>query len=197
MLLARQSCWNRLWVVQEIMCSRVLHFLCGRLLVDSEDLKLLIDWFEFVMLDRSTVEGRSQERSGAGSETCQLMITLVAHKRSFPKDKRTLRYAIETFGHLQCQDVRDKIYSLLTLIQESQRIKVDYSIDRQRLFFDLLSRLRSYECNLETRPRLDIALLLRELLCLDNGGVSDKILWDVSPDLGDAQPLVIQSELDV
>jgi hypothetical protein len=93
---------------------------------------------------------------------------------------------IWTFGGLQCEDRRDKIFGLLGLVAEQKRIAVDYSISRRDLFFEVMSKIITDEPKMRRIRHANVfskfAFGLRRLLELHDGAVSDKDLWDLLPE---------------
>lgn len=114
--------WGRLWIIQEVLMANELRLCLGPELVSWET---FLEWVEYKPLE--TQRGWHFDipfdsllelfKMGGGS-----MVSVIRHSRDF-----------------QCQDVRDKVYGLLGLIQiPAHRLpKVDYSRTAQELYFDL------------------------------------------------------------
>jgi hypothetical protein len=60
--------------------------------------------------------------------------------------QRRMTTTLSDFEYSQSTDVRDKVFALLSLLQENFRIPVDYDIPPQRLFFDTLRKAAENEC---------------------------------------------------
>lgn len=81
---------------------------------------------------------------------------LIKEKASFEGANRRLSYMLETFAGLQCEDVRDKVYGLLSLVRSSAAIPVDYSKTSADVFFNAIQRIVKDESFMEIESHFDV-----------------------------------------
>ena len=93
-------------------------------------------------------------------------LSLIQEKASFKGTDRRLSYMLETFVRLRCEDIRDKVYSLLSLVQKSGVIPVDYSKTSAEVFFNAIQKIAEDESFISFRSHLDIAQHLRDRMIL-------------------------------
>lgn len=143
-LFCQRPYWRRVWIVQEVVLARKAVVLCGsdeRVVVDWEDVRDALQLFEWMILysnndlrykrlyellgeiipsvvhlEEATNAYRLSQRKGL--DGMRLMEVLLFTDFSDAEDKA-----------IQATDPRDRIYGLLGLIRESDRVKipVDYS----------------------------------------------------------------------
>lgn len=161
--LGRRSYFSRLWVVQELMFSQEVHFICGLLIMDWDTVSFM----------------------AAGRRLPEAMQDMFRLKPRVQRGDTSLSEIIGTFGGLRCEDLRDKIFGLLGLVAEPKRFAVDYFISSRDLFFEVVSKIFTDEPKMRNmRYAHDLSRFtfgLRRLLELHNGAVSDQELWDVIP----------------
>ncbi|KAJ4986802.1 het domain protein [Stagonosporopsis vannaccii] len=118
--LLRNQYFNRLWIIQEIFLSPQARVLCGNVWLQVESLVaalrgiegkelLPLDFIDFVLVD-----------------------TWYWNLGLMPLETCLGRYATH-----ECQDPRDKVYGLLSLIDKQQRIAVDYNKSTEEVFLDV------------------------------------------------------------
>ena len=121
--IANNSYFTRLWVVQEIILSNQKMVLCSH----PSGGAAWIKW-----LDLAAVAG--------------IIINVEYHVPSLSaryliKDHlrdiwMPLFHAVRLFSQSHCQDPRDKVYGLLGLVKEEQRLTIDYGKPLQNVFLD-------------------------------------------------------------
>ena len=114
--------FTRLWVVQEIILSTRKMILC------SHPTAGLV-WINWGLLTR---KARLLPRQVVSTAAKYLLGDHVQ------ETQMTLSYAIKTFEESRCQDPRDKVYGLMGLVKESQRIQIDYGESLEELLLDLI-----------------------------------------------------------
>lgn len=117
--------FKRLWVIQEIILSPKQRILCGIDWIDADHLADCID----ILLD---YQGTNQDiRFGKG-------LTLYLLRSSYQAEDFTLRHVVMNFGPQQCEDPRDKVYGLMSIVRPNERIVIDYSKSVEEVFADLV-----------------------------------------------------------
>ena len=134
--LFRNDYFNRLWVVQEIFLSSHKRVLCGSI------------WFELDDLV-STLQRKDTSRLPPVEF---LNFMLLGHEENMSEIERgqeSLWYCISRFSAHKCEDPRDKVYGLMGLVRESDRLEVDYSKSIEDVFGQAVLSLRSRRFNNE------------------------------------------------
>jgi hypothetical protein len=162
--------WSRLWIMQEIMLSKTIvllcevPMLCEILSISWESLAGIFDNCRDVAVPAGAkLAFRIEDVPGS-------LRHLLVQKTWGGGDlgNRPLKYAIEAFGHLECQDVRDKIFGLLSLVHKDMRIVVDYSMNTVDLFFEVLEAVVADEGLINYGYHQGFAVMLRGVLNLDD-----------------------------
>jgi hypothetical protein len=99
--------WCRTWIVQEIMFARYIRIFCGSIILSWDELKRFCLW-----------------------RGCKLHIPQQVNwlaKNAFSDKTFDYSELLSIFSESVCSDPRDKIYGLLGLVHQQQRIEVDYS----------------------------------------------------------------------
>jgi hypothetical protein len=157
--------WKRLWILQEILMGRNILVLCGR---------KSFTWKRLEMMFRSGREAFWRPFWKTGGQEHQAALSLIEEKVSFETVSRTLSYMVETFAGLQCGDVRDKVYGLLSLVRSSRVLPVDYSQTPTAVFYNNVKTIVTDEEDLGTEETFDVGRTLRNKMNLSH--ISD---WEI------------------
>jgi len=169
--------WGRLWILQEILMAQNILVLCGNKSFSWKKLESL-----FI-----------PRMSDAGVWTYPVRIhdialSLIKEKASFEGADQRLSYVLETFARLRCEDIRDKVYGLLSLVRNSGAIPVDYSKTSTEVFFNAIQRIAEDESFIGFGSHFDVARDLRDRMMLVNVSDSD-IFNKVEKELGKRQKI--------
>jgi hypothetical protein len=135
--LFRRPYWDRLWILQEVLFGQHILVLCGDKRCSWKELKdLFIPQHEVADWEYPV-------------HVSEVVLSLIKEKASFQGADRRLSYMIETFAGLQCEDVRDKVYGLLSLVRSSGVVPVDYSQTPADVFFNALRKIVQDESFME------------------------------------------------
>lgn len=118
--LCRNIYFTRLWVVQEILLSPHKRVLCGDTWLDLDDL------FRTIHTNKS--------RSVLDLQLIESRYTSTAHKRGH----ETLRYCLKRISDYNCEDPRDKVYGLMSLVRERDRLEIDYNKSTEEVFLQVV-----------------------------------------------------------
>jgi hypothetical protein len=124
--------WSRVWIIQEVLLARHATVLCGA--------KSCYWWELSASLEASHVDSailQSWNKHLLGSDASPLLESWVKRAES-PKDD--LLKLMMKYMYSGCTNPRDKIYALLSLVPESQVLRVDYSTSLARVFCDAFER---------------------------------------------------------
>ena len=136
--IARRTYWTRLWIKQEVVLAKEVWFLCGEHSTNWKDLQFAIS----LSTGSARTAPRRSRGSGCGTQwpvsgfgtqsstdAGAQAVTALLHSRSITLTKASLSELVARFRHAGCQDGRDRIYGLLSLVDEetSRAIEVDYT----------------------------------------------------------------------
>ncbi|KAH7091335.1 heterokaryon incompatibility protein-domain-containing protein [Paraphoma chrysanthemicola] len=80
-----------------------------------------------------------------GSSTCQSVPTMQTIKALTLGEKHNaISDAVAQYQNSQCSDPRDKVYATLGMVPDGGSFPIDYSIDLEHLFYQIMTA--SYEC---------------------------------------------------
>ena len=127
--LLRDYYWTRLWVVQEVLLARAVQIYCHGMRG-----VLKIPWNEV----HAVATGCSLWlRQHGGSKE---VLALIANQGM--NHYQGLRLTIARFSGYNCEDPRDKVYGLLGIVKEKERLEPDYNKPVQEVFLDVARALR-------------------------------------------------------
>jgi hypothetical protein len=120
--LFRNRYFTRLWVVQEILLSPHKRILCDDVWLGFDDLV------------------RAMEYSSASRFPPLEFVNLQYYENtSHGKGNETLKDCIRRFSGYDCEDPRDKVYGILSLVRENDRLEVDYSKSTEEVFLQVVT----------------------------------------------------------
>ena len=171
--LFRRPYWDRLWILQELLMGQNILVLCGNKRFSWKRLEALF-----------IPQGNGAECYWTYPvQINQTVLTLIEEKASFAGANQRLSYILETFAGLQCEDVRDKVYGLLSLVRSSGVIPVDYSKLPADVFFNAIRRIVKDESFMDFDSHFDVGRHLRDKMILRD--ISDlDIAISVGKELG-------------
>ena len=115
--------FTRLWVVQEVLLSTRRKVLCSHPIAGP----VWINW------DELWVRAKSHPQEISSKAATYL---LDYHDQ---EHQMHLSYAIKTFNQSLCQDPRDKVYGLMGLVKEEQRLQIDYGKPLEELLLGIMT----------------------------------------------------------
>jgi ankyrin repeat protein len=152
--LFRRPYWDRLWIIQEVLMGRTARILCGDRNFSWERLQLLF------------VPNRHKESFWTPPvDINATVLSLITEKKEFKKQR--LSFIIHTFAESRCEDSRDKVYGLLSLVRDSGVIPVDYSKKPVDVFFDTIQRVVQDEEVIDFNSHVDVGRYLRDMMALE------------------------------
>jgi len=136
-----QPFWSRLWVVQEILLARSALICYGRHIFRWEEL-YKYDTIHSVMSLAKATKYSSRRDTMKWMVIGKLMDGRnPSRHRQSQRSKMDLAAALSSFNSMECEDARDKVYGLLSLIHKKDRVTVDYSRPSALVFWDLVAIL--------------------------------------------------------
>ena len=119
---SKQEYFTRLWIVQEVVLSTRRKVLCSHPTAGP----VWINW------DQLWVEAKNSSHWEFPTAARYL---LDDHSQ---ETQMTLIYAIKAFSQSHCQNPHDKVYGLMGLVKEDQRLTIDYAKSLEELLLDLM-----------------------------------------------------------
>ncbi|KAI4185375.1 MAG: hypothetical protein L6R41_004177 [Letrouitia leprolyta] len=127
--LSRREYWQRAWIRQELLLAKTINIYCGT---------SSISWAEFgvhgLVANFQDVEDIPESRHVGDF--------YFYRQRMNPSRPKTLETLLNRYGMAKCSDLRDRVFSLLSLSSDCigrEKELVDYSIERKLLFYALLA----------------------------------------------------------
>ena len=151
--------WSRLWIIQEVLMSRAVLVMCGNQYFGMENLARM-----YVPDADDYLEGSPDEFYPV--EINDTVDSLIRETSSGVFEKQKLSCILWSFAKLQCEDPRDKVYGLLSLVRGPEMIAVDYSKTPTEVFFDTIQRIVHDETLMAFDSHVDLAKYLRDSMSL-------------------------------
>ena len=122
----QRSYWTRLWIKQEVILAKDVWFFCGDRVTNWKDMQFGISLASGS--SRKPLRQRNSVERNQASETGRQNVNSLLQSRSNTWTKASLSQLVAKFRNAGCQDGRDRIYGLLSLVDDetSNAIKVDY-----------------------------------------------------------------------
>jgi hypothetical protein len=142
--------WQRIWIVQEVRYAQKHFVLCGEKVIDFADLNVLVTNMKY---------RREQGRrigSDATAELPKWRFPPYSHAYSvlnppMALTEFSLSNVISTYRQSLCTDVRDRVYEVMSLVNERVTIPVDYGKSAFELYFITLAKIIQTEWGHENK----------------------------------------------
>ncbi|KAG4025422.1 hypothetical protein MFRU_058g00070 [Monilinia fructicola] len=157
--LFQRDYWSRLWILQEILIGKNILVLCGNKSISWRGLVTLFLPPRYENGDRPWKPPVSID---------SLALSLILEKTSPSNGDQRLSYMLDTFAGLQCEDSRDKVYGLLSLVRSSGTIPVDYSKSPKVVLFTAIEAIIEDESFMEMESHCNIGMRLRDRMMLED-----------------------------
>lgn len=151
--------WQRIWIVQEVRFAKSHLIMCGRRTASSSDLNHFITQ----MKERVAETAQSKYWSPYPYAVLNPPSTLTEF---------SLSNVIRTYRNSKCSDLRDRVYGIMSLVNERTTIPIDYSKSTFELFFVTLGKVIQTEWGHETKDAKEFPDQLRKALGLDDTAVN-------------------------
>ena len=125
---AVNSYWGRAWIIQEVELAKRAFILVGNLLCSSDDL-----WRQYWY---------AGQNNALSSYTMRRAMLNHANVGAMPE----LLDLLIRFGLAGCTNKRDRVYSMLGLAKEGDRLEVNYQLQDARIAYDTLAACGSPYC---------------------------------------------------
>jgi hypothetical protein len=151
--------WSRIWIIQEVLMSRTVTVMCGNQSFGLWQLaRMYVPYSDDLLND-----GPDDFYPVESNDTVD---SLIRETSSGVFGKQKLSFILWSFAKLQCEDPRDKVYGLLSLVEGPEVISVDYSKTPIEVFFDTIQRIVQDETLMAFDSHVDLAKYLRDSMGL-------------------------------
>lgn len=118
--------WNRVWVIQEILLARYVTVRC-----------------DFMEIELSDLEHRIKDYAGDQPRLLRSpILELIQMRRTTVFSPQSLMTLVSRFRHHKSSVVHDKVYALLGVAPEEDRVfTVDYDISLESLFIQVIGHI--------------------------------------------------------
>jgi hypothetical protein len=149
--LANRPYWRRFWVIQEFLLGRQVYLFCGSSCIDWMDFKDLLgiqtgtgDYLQ-ADFDHSICE--------SGTWAAWPLIK-GRHPDKHPEFQQSLYQLLTNHGKSDCKDPRDRIFALLGLVTQDERVWLDkffpdYTMEEDDVFIVALAHIRQLNFEVE------------------------------------------------
>lgn len=155
--------WTRLWVVQEFVLAKTLTILCDAAQIDGE---LFVTVFT------------SEAAYSSGPASLYYLTSQRSHRGM---QKRSLYDTLDHHSHKNCADPRDKVFAIKSIIDNPDKINIDYSKDVQQIWVDTTASLL-IEGGRCLGSILSCACILGQEMELFRTSINPDQLWSDLPD---------------
>lgn len=127
--------FRRLWIVQELILARTITILCGSLHAPWANIET---WADIPVA--AELPGSFGGRSDINIQRNEMLREAVRYRRDGSWRRQRLSDFIHYFCQQQCKDPRDKVYGLLGLLSDEERMSIEPDYDRslKQLFVDTI-----------------------------------------------------------
>jgi ribosomal protein S27AE len=142
-LLCDNAYWKRAWVVQEVLHARRLIFFIQGVRMRGQRIRTMLNWVP---------EPEAQE-------LLHLLENVRARRSSSVRSSRLITN-IELFRHKNCENIRDRVYSLLSISCDGSQLPVDYDCSLAELALSVIRINKDGVC-------FEGVLLALQAICLE------------------------------
>lgn len=160
-ILFRNPYFTRLWVIQEIFLSSRKRVLCGNVWLELDDLV-------------GTLEGSNNSQL----PPMEFLNFMLLGMSKIERGQEPLWNCISKFSDYKCEDPRDRVYGLLGLVREDDRLEVDYSKSTEDVFLQVVMFIGSR--GLLEHDRLFMLLLSESMELHEYRDVHKELLKELS-----------------
>ena len=136
--------WSRFWVVQEFLRACEIHYYCSDHITDSEHLydMLTFETGSYGMSAVTNLDNTARQYAAAS-------LILARNVDMFPAQRSSLYSLLMRHRRAQCQDRRDRVFALLSLLEAEEhtllsRFLPNYALDADQVVVVALAHLTKY-----------------------------------------------------
>ena len=145
--LRSRSFWSRLWVIQETLLPRRLLIMFGGAVISWEAIAAVVTWRHEVVSPRGMFSKFS---------------VIYKWRHQGTRRKMYIEEAIEDFADFECEDFRDKVFGLLSLMRGGESFPINYADSGRAILFKALQHFQEISIQEKFVDRLVSALRFKE-----------------------------------
>lgn len=144
--LTNRPYWSRFWVIQEFLLGRRLRVHCGNTSMDWDDFRDLV--YREEDLDYVSLSNENPPTLPPNASAAVPLLTGRSFNR-LPEYPQPLYTLLVQHRHSKCQDSRDRVFALLGLVSEDERLFLgrvfpDYTLSERHVLIVTLAHLTQY-----------------------------------------------------
>ncbi|TLD38148.1 hypothetical protein E2P81_ATG03823 [Venturia nashicola] len=159
--------WQRIWIVQEVRFAQAHFIMCGRQTTTSTNLNTFI-----TQMKKSIDLIFRRNPNSTIKENLWFPYPYAVLNPPVALTEFSLSNVVRTYRGSQCTDIRDRVYGIMSLVNERTRIPVDYSKSTFELFFMTLGKVIQTEWGHESKDAKEFPDELKKALGLDDTAVN-------------------------
>lgn len=140
--LCNRNYWRRIWIVQEVMLAKKATIFCGSMHVNWYKLEGLINDLHRIF-EMGLAHTRSAYLRCARGVLSSPAIVIAKAISTRSERKPSLVTLLEVYRHHEATDIRDKIYALHGLAEDTENLPIDYRTSPKELLSTLLRHATS------------------------------------------------------
>ncbi|KAK7916884.1 hypothetical protein PG985_010492 [Apiospora marii] len=144
--LTNRPYWSRFWVIQEFLLGRSLSVHCGNTSMDWDDFRDLV--YREEDLDYLALSNENPPTLPPNASAAVPLLMGRSFNR-LPEYPQALHVLLVQHRHSQCKDSRDRVFALLGLVSEDERLFLgrvfpDYTLSERHVLIITLAHLTQY-----------------------------------------------------
>lgn len=163
--LFQREYWSRMWIIQEVMLAHRLEILCGTKTLSESRLRRFIKHRREMCNPQNRYSFVPGHEEITSSPAWPIATMRSALKKSH--EGTGFQRLLQTYGHHECEDIRDKVYALAGVWTYKSSLDIDYRKSAKEILLDVFylecARM-SWEGNWNRRSLLMIKFLLEKAL---------------------------------
>ena len=135
--LCNRNYWRRIWIVQEVMLAKKATLFCGSMHASWNQFEGLITDLHRIF-EMGLAHTRSAYLRCAHGVLSSPAIVIAKAMSTRTERKQSLVTLLEVYRHHEATDIRDKVYALHGLAEDTENLPIDYRTSPKELFSNVL-----------------------------------------------------------
>ncbi|ORY18343.1 heterokaryon incompatibility protein-domain-containing protein [Clohesyomyces aquaticus] len=132
--LCERQYWRRMWIIQEVILAKEAVIHCG-----SKEIEWCKFWQTFQDLQTISEHGRAIHNPSVQAILDSPAVDIVKMRASWEEGHIPLSVLLQTCGHHESTDIRDKVYALLGIANDGFDVEIDYQKSAKEILLDVFS----------------------------------------------------------
>ena len=192
--LFQREYWSRMWIIQEVMLAHRLEIFCGTKILSEHRLRQFIKNRGEMCNPKNPYSFVPTHKEITSSPAWHIATMRSALEK--PHEGTGFQRLLQTYGHHECEDIRDKVYALAGVWTYKSSLDIDYRKSAKEILVDVFylecARM-SWEGQWNRRSLLMIGVLLEKALNVPFSKPEVQFHLDCSRDIA-SENLVINGE---